>query len=46
MGTQHSAVTLGCHLDKDVFADEVRGHVDKHAKKGRNEWKEELLGEQ
>lgn len=36
--------TLGYHRDQVEFADQVREHVAKHAKKDRKQWKKELVG--
>lgn len=41
----NTTITLGYHHDMVEFAEEVRGHVQRHALKTREEWKEELLGE-
>ena len=41
----HITATLGYHHDQVEFADEVREHVAKHAKKSRDEWECELVGD-
>lgn len=41
----NTTTTLGFHHDQVEFADEVREHVDMHASKSREEWKQQLLGE-
>jgi ubiquitin-protein ligase len=38
--------TLGFHHDQVEFADEVRDHVSMYARKSREQWKKELLGEE
>lgn len=38
--------TLGYHHAQVEFADEVRAHVQRHAKKSRQQWKEELLADE
>lgn len=37
--------TLGYHHDQVEFAEEVRAHVQRHATKTRQEWRDELVGE-
>ncbi|KAF2158863.1 hypothetical protein M409DRAFT_61284 [Zasmidium cellare ATCC 36951] len=37
--------TLGYHHDQVEFAEDVRAHAQRHASKTRQQWKEELIGE-
>ena len=41
----NTTITLGYHHDEVEFADQVRAHVKKHARKTREEWRAEILGE-
>ncbi|GIZ49598.1 hypothetical protein CKM354_001262800 [Cercospora kikuchii] len=41
----NTTIALDYHHDQVDFAEEVRAHVRKHASKTREQWKEELLGE-
>lgn len=41
----NTTTTLGFHHDQVEFSDEVREHVRRHARKTRDQWKKELLGE-
>jgi hypothetical protein len=37
-------VTLDYYWDEVQFQEEVRGHITRHATKGREEWKKDILG--
>ncbi|KAI5358581.1 putative ubiquitin-conjugating enzyme E2, von Willebrand factor, type A, U-box [Septoria linicola] len=45
VGDASNTLVLDYHHDQVDFADEVRKHVGKHAKKTRRQWKKELIGE-